>query len=109
MSTEETKAILDHHTAMLDAGDLDGLMEDYTEDSIFVSNLSGVVTGLDGIRGIFSGATTGGLAGFESGVEHVDGDIGYVTWSADGVPFGTDTFVIRDNKILAQSVGLHFA
>jgi ketosteroid isomerase-like protein len=107
MSTEVTKAILDHHSAMLDAGDVDGLMADYAEDAVFVSNLGGVVTGLDAIRGIFA-ATSGGVAGLEQGVEHVDGDVGYVTWKAEGVPFGTDTFVIRDGKIAVQTVALHF-
>jgi ketosteroid isomerase-like protein len=107
MSTEVTKAILDHHTATLDAGDLDGLMEDYAEDAVFVSNLGGVISGADAIRGVFA-ATAGGMGGFEQGVEHVDGDIGYMTWKTDGVPFGTDTFVVRDGKIVAQTVALHF-
>jgi ketosteroid isomerase-like protein len=107
MSSAVTKAILDHHNAMLDAGDVDGLMADYTDDAVFVSNLGGVVSGLDAIRGIFA-ATSGGIAGLEPGVEHVDGDIAYITWTADGIPFGTDTFVIRDGKIAAQTVALHF-
>ena len=40
--------------------------------------------------------------------EHVDGDIAYVWWKADGIAFGTDTFVVRDGKIASQTVGLHF-
>jgi len=108
MPTQETKAVLDHHAAMLDAGDLDGLMADYTEDSVFVSNLGGVITGLEAIRGVFA-ATTDGMAGFEAGVEHVDGDMAFVTWKADGIAFGTDTLVVRDGKIAAQTVALHFA
>ncbi len=107
MPTDVTKAILDHHAEMLDAGDVDGLMEDYAEDAVFISNLGGVVSGLDAIRGIFA-ATSGGVAGFEAGVEHVDRDVGYVTWKAEGIPFGTDTFVIRDGKIAVQTVALHF-
>ena len=54
MPTDETKAILDHHNAMLDAGDVDGIMEDYTEDSVFISNLGGVAKGLEAIRGVFA-------------------------------------------------------
>ena len=107
MPTAVTKAILDHHTEMLDAGDVDGLMEDYAEDAVFISNLGGVVSGLDAIRGIFA-ATSGGIAGLEPGVEYVDGDVAYITWTADGIPFGTDTFVIREGKIAVQTVGLHF-
>lgn len=107
MPTDVTKTILDHHSAMLESGDLDDLMEDYTEDSVFISNLGGVVAGLDAIRGIFA-ATSGGIAGLEQGAEHVDGDVAYVTWKADGIAFGTDTFVVRDGKIAVQTVALHF-
>ena len=107
MPTDETKAVLDHHTAVLEAGDLDGIMEDYTEDSVFISNLGGVVKGLDGIRAVFA-MSAGNMPGVEFGVEHVDGEIAFVTWKAEGIPLGTDTFVVRDGKIAAQTVVLHF-
>jgi uncharacterized protein (TIGR02246 family) len=108
VSTEATKAVLDHHMEALDAGDLDGVMDDYTEDSVFISNLGGVVKGLEGIRAVFS-MSVGAMAGFEAGVEHVDGDIAFVTWKAEGINLGTDTFVVRDGKIAAQTVVLQFA
>ena len=109
MPTDETKAVLDHHNEMLMAGDTDGVMGDYTEDSVFISNFGGVVKGLDAIRGVFAAAPAGGFPGFEDGVEHVDGDIAFVTWQAEGIALGTDTFVVRDGKIAAQTVVLHFA
>ena len=109
MSTEDTQAILDHHQAALDAGDLDDLLSDYTEDSVFISNLGGVMKGLEAIRGMFAAAPAGGFPGFEEGLEHVDGDIAFVTWKAEGIALGTDTFVVRDGKIAAQTVVLHFA
>jgi ketosteroid isomerase-like protein len=108
MSTEDTKAVLDHHSETLAAGDLDGLMDDYTEDSVFISNLGGVAKGLDAIRANFA-ALTDGLPGHEPLGEHVDGDIAYVWWKADGIAFGTDTFLVQDGKIVTQTVGLHFA
>lgn len=106
MSTEDTKAILDHHQAMLDSGDLDGLMEDYTEDSLFVTNLTGEARGLDAIRAVFAGIG-GAMPGLELQGEVVDGDVAYIWWTADGFSFGTDTFVIRDGKIATQTVGLN--
>ena len=73
MPTDVTKAVLDHHTATLDAGDVDGLMEDYTEDSVFISNLGrrgpGPRRHPRGLR-----RHLGGDPGFEAWVEHVDGD-----------------------------------
>ena len=107
MPTDETKAVLDHHNATLEAGDVDGIMEDYTEDSVFISNLGGVTKGLEAIRGVFA-MSPGSLPDVEFGVEHVDGEIAFVTWQAEGIPLGTDTFVVRDGKIVAQTVVLHF-
>lgn len=109
MPTNETKAVFDHHSEALQAGDLEELMKDYAEDSVVVTNLGGVVRGLDAIRAMFAPVADGGApAGLENAVEHVDGEVAYVTWSAEGIPFGTDTFVIKDGKILVQSVAMHF-
>ena len=44
-----------------------------------------------------------------AGVDHVDGDRSFVTWKAEGIALGTDTVVVRDGKIAAQTVVLHFA
>lgn len=111
MSTEQTKALMEHHTELLGAeltdDGLDELMSDYHDDAMFVSNLGGVVTGIEAIRPMF--ASAGAMAGFEHTSQHIEGDVGYVTWKADGIAFGTDTFLLRDGKIAVQTVALHFA
>ena len=48
-----TEAVRNHHLESFGAGDLDGLMEDYTEDSVFITP-DGAPTGLDSIRGAFA-------------------------------------------------------
>ena len=53
MSSEHPSR-LDHHLAALLVGDVDGLMQDYTDDSVFISNLSGVLKGLDAIWSMFA-------------------------------------------------------
>ena len=106
MSTENTKAVLDRHMEVLAAGDLDALMEDYAEDSVFISNLGGMVKGLDAIRAVFS-ATAGVAPTIERTAEHIDGDVAFITWAGDGLPFGTDTFVLRDGKIVLQTVAIN--
>lgn len=108
MPTDETKVVLDHHMAALEAGDLDDIMADYTEDSVFISNLGGVVTGLEALRGVFA-MTAGNMPAVEFVVEHVEGEMAFVVWKAEGIPLGTDTFVVRDGKIAAQTVVLQFA
>jgi hypothetical protein len=113
MPTEQTKAVLEHHSEALRAPEvteavLDELMADYHDDAVFISNLSGTVVGVAAIRPMFASAS-GAIPGFERTSEHIDGDVGYVTWKADGIAFGTDTFVLRDGKIALQTVALHFA
>jgi hypothetical protein len=101
MSSESTKAVLDHHGAALLAGDIDAVMEDY------ISNLGGVLKGLRAIRSVFE--TTGEFGGFTETTMHIDGDVAFATWTAEGISFGSDTFVIRDGKIVCQTVAIALA
>lgn len=105
MSAEDTRVTIDHHVAALLAGDLDEIMADYAKDAVFISNLGGVLKGVDAIRPLF--AATGVLSGFEISAEHIDGEVAHVTWAAEGIPFGTDTFLVRDGKIVVQTAALH--
>ena len=107
MSSEKTRAVLDHHLAALLVGDLDGLMEDYTDDSVFVSNLGGVVKGSDSIRSMFAAGAD--MSGWEQLMAHVEGEAAFITWKVEGVVTGTDTFVVRDGKIALQTAYIVFA
>jgi ketosteroid isomerase-like protein len=106
VSTANTQAVIDHHSKALLAGDLDAVMDDYTEDSMFISNLGGVMKGLDAIRSAFAAAGTFG--GFEETLTLVEGECAYNTWKMDGVKFASDTFIVRDGKIVVQTVALVF-
>ena len=40
----------------------------------------------------------------------VEGDLGYITWSAGReIPLGTDTFVVRNGKIVSQTFAIYAA
>ena len=104
MSSESTKSVLDHHGAALLAGDIDAVMEDYTDESVFISNLGGVLKGVGAIRSVFEAA--GEFGGFTEATMHIEGDVAFATWTAEGVSFGSDTFVIRDGKIVVQTVAI---
>lgn len=47
------------------------------------------------------------VATFSMNQESIEGEYAYIVWSAEtadnGYEIGTDTFVVRDGKILAQS------
>jgi ketosteroid isomerase-like protein len=63
-----------HHGEVLVAGDLEGIVEDYADDAVFISP-AGTLRGKDGVREAF-------------------------TKLLDGI----DTFVFRDGKIVVQTV-----
>jgi len=107
MSSDNTQAIVDHHSKALLAGDIDGVMEDYTDASVLITNLGGVVKGRDALRAAFEAA--GAFSGFEETSAHVEGDLAYVTWKMTGISLGTDTFVVSNGKIVMQTATFVFA
>ncbi len=102
MSADETRTVVERHLAALQSGDVDRVLEDYTDDSVFIINLGGVFKGRDAIRPFFE--ATGGMPGFAETASYTEGDAFYVTWTADGIEFGSDTLVVRDGKIALQTV-----
>ena len=105
-----TESVLNHHGQTFAAGDLDGIMEDYTEDSVLIAP-DGTLTGLDSIRGAFAGFFEGLFkpGSYEFTMDRVEivGDVGYIVWHSVNqgaeVTLGTDTFVLRDGKIAVQT------
>lgn len=107
----ETKAVLDHHWQTFLANDLDGVMEDYVEESILITP-NGTFRGLDEIRKNFGNA----FRAFPSQEARLTlnqslavADVGYIVWEAETPEFvlsyGTDTFIIRNGKIIRQTFG----
>lgn len=104
-----TQQVLDHHWQTFRDNDLEGVMADYTEESILVTP-DKTFRGLQEITENFKGA----FAAFPKDStemtlkqSEVVGDIGYIIWSAKTpaftLSFGTDTFIIRDGKIIRQT------
>ena len=107
MSTETTRAVVARHLTELRAGNIDGVMADYADHAIMVSNLGGLTKGAEALRVIFSHTPADLFEGMEIKAEHFDGEIGYVAWKTPRIPMGSDTFVVRDSKIVAQTVAMH--
>ncbi len=106
---KQTQAVYDHHLRAFKAKDLDALMEDYTEQSVVIVNLApGAAIGLTAIREFFTHAFEKFSAEMMTNMKDVRleiaGEVAYAVWTAlPGVPFGSDTFVIRDGKIAIQT------
>lgn len=106
---EQTQAVLDHHLAAFGENDMAGIMADYTEESRVFTQDSTFV-GLAQIESLFTGLLvnfpTEGTV-FEMDKMVVENDLAYIIWHATtptvDVPFGTDTFIIQDGKIVQQT------
>jgi ketosteroid isomerase-like protein len=104
-----TKDVLDHHLKCFGEGDLEGILSDYAVNAVMFT-ADGPLKGADAIRPLFQAMVAEfGKPGatFSMKQQLVEGDHAYILWSAETADnvyeLGTDTFVVRDGKIVAQS------
>jgi len=104
-----TKDVLDHHLKCFGEGDLKGILSDYAPSAVLFTP-GGPLQGTDAIRPLFQAIITEFKkpgAGFSMKQSFVEGDYAYILWTAETADnvyeLGTDTFVVRDGKIVAQS------
>jgi ketosteroid isomerase-like protein len=100
--------VFQHHAEALGAGDLDAIVEDYTDDAVFITP-QGVLRGKDGVRRGFE-KLLGDVpsAKWDVPTQIYEGDVLFIEWSAvsertqalDGV----DTFVFAGDGIRVQTV-----
>ena len=105
-----TTEVLDHHLKCFGEGDLKGILSDYAPGAVLFTP-DGPLVGADAIRPLFQAmfaefAKPG--AAFSMKQQSVHGDYAYILWTAETADnvyeVGTDTFVVRDGKIIAQSL-----
>jgi hypothetical protein len=100
--------IFDHHATALMAGDIEGLVADYTDDALFITPRR-VLRGKDGVREAFT-TLLGELpdAAWEVPTQIFEDDVLFIEWSATAeksrVGDGIDTFVFRGDLIRVQTV-----
>jgi len=104
-----TFSVLAHHLSSFADGDLDAIMEDYTEDSVLFT-IDGKLEGRGPIRRLMTGLFTEFAkpgASFEMRAQNIEGEVAHIVWSAETpdnrYEFATDTFVVRRGKIAYQS------
>ena len=109
INEQTTKEVLDHHWVAFQANDLEETMKDYTEESVLITP-NDSYNGLEEIRNNFINAfklfpkdsTT-----FTLDKSVVVKDVGYILWKsktpAFNLSYATDTFIIRDGKIVRQT------
>lgn len=108
MPTDQTQATLNHHLESFGAGDLDALVSDYTDASKIHSQM-GTVTGTAEIRKFFeefmSGMPADAGERFEMLHAHCEDEVALIVWRLNPeMKLGTDTLIVQDGKIMAQTV-----
>jgi uncharacterized protein (TIGR02246 family) len=96
-----------HHAEALGAGDLNGIVDDYTDDAVFITP-AGVKRGKDGIREAFTQLLSDvPNAEWDLKTEIYDDDVLFLEWAATSaatkVEDGIDTFIFRDGMIRVQT------
>ena len=104
-----TEDVLNHHLQSFGAGDVKGILEDFTEESICITP-SGVMRGPKEIEPFFQALLSEfGKPGasFSMDKQIIEDETVFLAWraeTADNVyDMGTDTFWIHDGKIQVQT------
>lgn len=110
---EQTRAVMEHHWKAFKENDMEAVMADYTEESFLITPDT-TYKGLGAIRDNFIQAfrvfpadqDPQSLTLLKMVVEQ---DVGYIIWEASTpslrLRFATDTFLIRNGKIVRQTYG----
>jgi len=106
-----TQEVLNHHLACFAASDLEGTLADFNEDSVLLTP-QGALKGLPAIRTFFEAAYAEfGQPGTQLKLNQmlIDGECAYIAWeaetSASTYEAATDTFFIKDGRIVVQAFG----
>ena len=101
--------VVDQHLKCFREGDLTGILADYAPDAVFFTP-DGPLKGTKQFSPLFQAMIAEfGKPGAEFSMKHksVDGNYAYILWSAETADnvyeLGTDTFIVREGKIVAQS------
>lgn len=109
--SQKTVEVLAHHINSLGSGNVDAIMEDYTDESVMFTP-DGVLVGAAAIRPFFEKIVKDLLpagSSFNVARQDVHGETAYILWTADSINvrfhLGTDTIVVRDGKIAIHTFG----
>ena len=104
-----TNDVLNNHLKCFAEGDLNGILSDYAPGAVMFTP-DGPLRGADAMRPLFQAMIAEFKkpgASFTMRQRCVEGDYAYIVWTAETADniyeLATDTFVVRDGKIVAQS------
>lgn len=111
-STEQTLNVMNRHLqAFMTNQGADGIVADYDPHAILYAP-DRVYRGVEEIRRFFEAFLHNlpeqALALFRMRSQQAHDEVGYIVWNVgDLIPLGTDTFVVKDGKIVQQTYAAH--
>jgi ketosteroid isomerase-like protein len=107
-SVRTPQEVFGHHAEVLIAGDLEGIVSDYSDDAVFITP-EGALHGKDGVREGFTKLLSDlPSAEWQVPTTIYEGDVLFIEWNAVSkntmADDGIDTFVFRDGLIRVQTV-----
>jgi hypothetical protein len=101
-----TEAVLQNHLRAAKVG-VDAVMQDYTDRSVLITH-DATYRGLAEIRDFFTALFAALPAGFfdelKMNRQEIVGEVAYILWERNPqIARATDTFVVRNGKILVQT------
>ena len=110
-SSDSTEAVYNRHMQAFMGGDIEVILSNFTDQSVIITN-QGVVSGLEQIRGFFSQVLESmgpeAIANTKMLTSNIEGDVAFHTMTQGAaLPFAAETYVIRDGKIMTQTVGMY--
>ena len=105
--------VRNHLQAFVEQKGIDAILSDYDEDARFHSEArtyNGKREISDFFESFIASLPSGAPGRFSLRSLRVDGELAYITWSAGReIPLGTDTFVVRNGKIVSQTFAMYSA
>jgi ketosteroid isomerase-like protein len=109
MRMVSTSDVLDRHLKSFAEYNIDGVLADYSSDAVLFTP-TGPLKGPDAIKPLFQALVSEFAkpgSSFTMQQRCIEGDHAYILWTAEtadnSYEFATDTFVVRNGKIVAQS------
>jgi ketosteroid isomerase-like protein len=108
----DTKSVVQNHLqAFVEQRGIDAILRDYDDEARFLGE-GRTYYGKGEIRHFFeafiASLPPNAISRFSLRTLSVEGEIAYITWSAGSdVLLGTDTFVVRNGKIVSQTFAMH--
>lgn len=111
MTTEE---VLNHHLTAFSEGNLEMVMEDYTEESVLEvphGTLKGKVAISAAFADFFGGLFKPGTYEFTMDRVAIWGEVAYIVWHSKNrgaeVKMGSDTLLVQNGKIAVQTLAIY--